>query len=239
MAAEDSIRRLLEHPSEEVRLLAEEVLAAVDGIHREGLTRMAALLDHHDLLRLAATDPLVAELLDLYDLVPISEEMLVERALETVRPYIQSHGGQLEVLAVAGGVVKVRLAGSCAGCSGSAMTLKRGVETALRENYPGFSSMEVEEPKPEPARPTFIGLNQIKTVSAPARPVFRDAAALEDVVGMITVRVGEFEVLLHNLDGEVYAFRKGGDRRESFPVAIEGGRVKVATNVPAQAPLPV
>ena len=239
MAAEESIQRLLEHPSEEVRLLAEDVLAAVDGIHREGLARMAALMDHHGLLALVATDPAVAELLDLYDLVPISEEMLVERALETVRPYIQSHGGQLEVIAVAGGVVRVRLAGSCAGCSGSAMTLKRGVETALRENYPGFTAMEVEEPKPEPARPTFIGLAQIKTVSAPARPIFRDAAALEEVVGMLSVEVASVPVLLHNIAGEIYAFRQGGDRRESFPVAIEGGRVMVATNVPAEAPLPV
>lgn len=239
MAAEDSIRRLLEHPSAEVRELADDVLAAVDGIHREGLTRMAALLDHHDLLKLAAEDPPVAELLDLYDLVPMTEEMLVEVALETVRPYIQSHGGQLEVIEVSGGVVRVRLAGSCAGCSGSAMTLKRGVETALRDNYPGFNRMEVEEPKPEPARPTFIGLSQIRTLSAPARPIFQDAAALDEVVGMISVEVAGVPLLLHNLGGEVYAFRKGGERRESFPVAIEGGRVMVATNVPAEAPLPV
>ncbi len=239
MAADEAIQKLLEHPSPEVRLLAEEVLAAVDGIHREGLTRMAALMDHHDLLKLAATDPAVAELLDLYDLVPLGQEVLVERALETVRPYIQSHGGQLEVLSVLDGTVRVRLAGSCAGCSGSAMTLKRGVESALRENYPGFTSMEVEEPKPEPARPTFIGLSQIKTITIPERPIFKDAAALEDVIGMISVEVGGTSVLLHNLGGEIYAFRKGGERRESFPVAVEAGRVMVATNVPAEAPLPV
>jgi len=239
MAADEAIQKLLEHPSPEVRLLAEEVLAAVDGIHREGLTRMDALMDHHDLLKLAAKDPAVAELLDLYDLVPISQEVLVERALEAVRPYIQSHGGQLEVLSVSDGTVRVRLAGSCAGCSGSAMTLKRGVETALRENYPGFSTMEVEEPQPEPARPTFIGLSQIKTIKVPERPIFKDAAALDEVVGMISVEVGGIPVLLHNLGGEVYAFRKGGERRESFPVAIDAGRVMVATNVPAEAPLPV
>lgn len=238
MGAEEDLQRLLEHPHQEVRELGHAVLEAVDLIHREGLTRMAALLDHHDLLRLAASDPAIAELLDLYDLVPISEEALVERALEKVRPYIQSHGGQLEVLEVRGGIVRVRLAGSCAGCSGSAMTLKRGVETALREDFPGFLSMEVEEPEPESVRPTFIGLKQLKTISPPSRPIFQDAAALSDVVGMITVEVGGIPVLLHNLGGEVYAFHQGGERRESFPVAIEAGRVKVAVNVPAEAPLP-
>ena len=238
MGAEEELQRLLEHPQEEVRDLGRTVLEAVDAIHREGLTRMSALLDHHDLLRLAATDPAIAELLDLYDLVPISEDALVERALENVRPYIQSHGGQLEVVAVKDGVVRVRLAGSCAGCSGSAMTLKRGVETALRDDFPGFVSMEVEEPEAEPIRPTFIGLKQIKTISAPARPIFQDVAALSEVVGMITVEVGGIPVLLHNLGGEIYAFHKGGERREAFPVAIEGGRVKIAVNVPAEAPLP-
>ena len=56
---------------------------------------------------------------------------------------------------------------------------------------------------------------------------------------MISVEVGGISVLLHNLGGEIYAFRKGGERRESFPVAVEGDRVMVATNVPADAPLPV
>lgn len=238
MGAEEDLQRLLEHPSEEVQELGRNVLEAIDAIHREGLTRMAALLDHHDLLRVAASDPAIAELLDLYDLVPISPEAMVEVALESVRPYIQSHGGQLEVLSVREGTVRLRLAGACAGCSGSAMTLRRGVETALREGYPGFVAMEVEEPEAAPVRPTFIGLGQIKTMAAPARPIFQDAAAVADVRGMVSVDVGGVSVLLHNLNGEIYAFHQGGERREAFPVAIEDGRVKVAVNVPAEAPIP-
>ena len=238
MAAEEDLQRLLEHPLEDVRALAHSVLETIDAIHREGLSRTAALLDHHDLLRLAAKDPAIAELLDLYDLVPISEEAQVELALESVRPYIQSHGGQLEVLSVQAGIVRVRLAGSCAGCSGSAMTLKRGVESALKEHYPGFVAMEAEEPEPAPIRPTFIALKQISTIVAPARPIFQDAAALAEVVGMKTVLVGGVPVLLHNIDGEIYAFHQGGERRESFPVAVENGRVRVAVNVAAEAPLP-
>ena len=238
MAADEDLQRLLEHPSEDVRILARSVLETIDGLHREGVARMAALLDHHDLLQQATRDPEIATLLDLYDLVPITKEAQVEVALETIRPYIQSHGGQLEVLSVAAGVVKVRLAGSCAGCSGSAMTLKRGVESALRDNFDGFVEMQVEEPAPAPIRPTFIGLKQITTIVPPARPVFEDAADLAEVVGMKTVLVGGVEVLLHNIDGEVYAYHRGGERRESFPVAIKDGRVMVAVNVPAEAPLP-
>lgn len=229
---------LLEHPSAEVRALTESLLKGLDGMHRSPLVRVANLLDHHGILEQAATDPLVAELLDLYDLLPRAPEQVVERALEVVRPYIQSHGGQLEVLGVSGGVVRVRLAGACAGCSGSAMTLRRGVEAALREGFPGFERMEVDEPLPAEPRPTFIAIGQVKRIAPSVRPLFVDAAAVEDVSGMTLVVVEGEQVLLHNVAGEIFAFRRGGERRESFPVAIEGGRVKVAVNVPAEAPLP-
>ncbi len=234
----EAMDALLEHPSPEVPRLAEGLLQGVDGLHRPGLVRLANLLDHHGLLEQAASDPAVAELLDLYDLVPRTREQLVERALVDVRPYIQSHGGQLEVVGVEGGVVRVRLAGACSGCSGSAITLRRGVETALRDGFPGFERMDVDEPLPEPPRPTFIPLGEVRRAPTAVRPVFIDAAAVDEVAGMKLVEVGGQEVLLHNLDGEIFAFRRGGDRRESFPVAIDGGRVKVAVNVPAEAPLP-
>lgn len=55
---------------------------------------------------------------------------------------------------------------------------------------------------------------------------------------MVTVEVKGVPVLLHNLGGEIFAFRPGGSRRESFPVAVEDGCVKVAVNVPAEAPIP-
>lgn len=235
---EEVMQRLLEHPLSEVRELTEQLLQAVDGLHRPALVRIANLLDHHGLLTQAAGDEVVASLLDLYDLLPRTPERQVEKALEQVRPYIQSHGGQLEVLAVEGGVVRVRLAGACSGCSGSAITLRRGVETALRESFDGFERIEVDEPAPEPPRPTFIPLGDLGGITASVRPVFVDVAAVDDVQGMKLVELAGQELLLHNLEGEIFAFRRGGDRRESFPVAIEAGRVKVAVNVPAEAPLP-
>lgn len=232
------MERLLENPDDEVRYAAEELLKGIDQVHREAIARLANLLDHHGMLQQAAADPLIGQVLDLYDLLPLDESSQVDRALDEVRPYIHSHGGQIELLEVSDGIVRLRLAGACSGCSGSAMTLRRGVEAALREGFPGFLEMVVEEPAPTPARPTFIGLEQIKVVAPPVRPVFEDAAAVDDVQGMVTVDVKGVPVLLHNLDGEIFAFRLGGSRRESFPVAVEEGRVKVAVNVPAEAPTP-
>lgn len=234
-----ALEELLQHPSEDVRRLAETVLQGVDGLHRQGLGRIAGLLDHHGLLEQAVADPAAGDLLDLYDLVPRTPEQQVERALEAIRPYIHSHGGQLEVVSVIGGTVAVRLAGACSGCSGSALTLRRGVEAALRDGYPAFQRIEVVEPvAAEEPRPTFIPLGEVRRIEPAVRPVFEDAAALEEVIGMKVVRVGGEEVLLHNLGGEIFAYRRGGASHDSFPVAIQDGRVKVAVNVPAEAPLP-
>lgn len=234
----EALDHLLTYPDPEVRELTERLMAGVDSLHRAALVRVANLLDHHGQLQQAVRDPVVGTVFDLYDLVPLTPEAQVERALEEIRPYIQSHGGQLEILGVREGVVRVRLAGSCSGCSGSAITLKRGVEAALKEGLPGFVEMQVEEAEPEPARPTFIALEQIRSITSPVKPVFEDAAAIEEVRGMLAVRVGKEDVLLHNVGGEIYAFRKGGQRVECFPVALEAGRIKVATNVPATAPGP-
>jgi len=52
----------------------------------------------------------------------------VEQVLDTIRPYIQGDGGDIELLDVTDGVVQIRLAGACVGCMHSMMTLQLGVE---------------------------------------------------------------------------------------------------------------
>lgn len=62
----------------------------------------------------------------------------VEKALEEVRPYLQAHGGDAELIDVEDGVVKLRLKGSCAGCPMSQMTIKWGVEEFLKKKIPSI-----------------------------------------------------------------------------------------------------
>lgn len=130
-----------------------EIFAFLDDLeqlHRTGLQRLAALLDADDVPRLRDSDGVVAWLLDAYG-VGVDERAEAEAALqEEVLPYIHSHGGSLEVLDVTDGVVRVRMAGSCSGCTGSAETLRNGVEQALQQGMPGFTALEVEEDE-EPA----------------------------------------------------------------------------------------
>jgi Fe-S cluster biogenesis protein NfuA len=66
----------------------------------------------------------------------------VKEVLEEVRPNLQADGGDIELVGLEGGVVKVRLKGSCAGCPMSQMTLTFGVEKVLKERIPEVERVE-------------------------------------------------------------------------------------------------
>lgn len=67
----------------------------------------------------------------------------VEQALGTIRPHLQADGGDIELVDVNDeGVVSVRLAGACRGCPGAMMTLKMGVERALKRQVPEIAGVE-------------------------------------------------------------------------------------------------
>jgi len=183
-----------------------ELLALVDAIHRPALGLLAAGDTEH---------PLVQALLAMYDLAPVNERVQVEEALDEIRPYIHSHGGEVEVLAVENGTVHVRLLGSCEGCAGSTMTLRRGIEETLREELPWFRELVAHEPE---RRQPLLQVHQLR------RPIFVEAGAVEDLApgSLKAVVVEDVRVLLANVGGEVYAFRNGC-ALDGLP--LEGGRL--------------
>jgi Fe-S cluster biogenesis protein NfuA len=71
---------------------------------------------------------------------PMQEK--VKEVLDKIRPSLQADGGDVELVAVEGGIVKVRLKGACAGCPMSQMTLKNGIERLLRREIPEVTAVE-------------------------------------------------------------------------------------------------
>jgi Fe-S cluster biogenesis protein NfuA len=69
-------------------------------------------------------------------------EKKVQKALAEIRPRIQVDGGNIELVAVENGSVKVRLQGACVGCPLSALTLKQGVERFIKQKVPEIQSVE-------------------------------------------------------------------------------------------------
>lgn len=141
----------VEAMDEMVRARVFDLLDGVDALHRMALTRLGEVMGPDTVHELRAADPAIAWLLDAYG-VGVDERAVSEAALERIRPYIHSHGGDVEVLEVNDGVVRVRMSGACAGCTASAITLQEGIEDALREGFPGFARVEVEE-EDAPAHP--------------------------------------------------------------------------------------
>ncbi len=66
----------------------------------------------------------------------------VQSALDEVRPALQADGGDVELVAIEDGIVKVRLKGACHGCPMAQMTLKNGIERYLKEKVPEVKSVE-------------------------------------------------------------------------------------------------
>jgi len=66
----------------------------------------------------------------------------LEKSLNKIRPALQADGGDVELVDVVDGVVKVRLTGACGGCPMSQMTLKMGIERQLRKDVPEIKSVE-------------------------------------------------------------------------------------------------
>ena len=60
----------------------------------------------------------------------------VEKALEEIRPFLMSDGGNIKLLSIEDAIVKVQLAGACTGCSVNQMTLKNGVEATIKKYAP-------------------------------------------------------------------------------------------------------
>ncbi len=131
---------------EPVKEMVFELLDWVDAFHREAIGRVAGLLPLETLGSLRE-DPVVDRLLETYvdeEEEPEDLAATLEDALDEIRPYLHSHGGEMEVLDVSDGVVRLRLMGSCDGCPSSTLTLTQGVEKILRERWPSFRGIEVE-----------------------------------------------------------------------------------------------
>jgi Fe-S cluster biogenesis protein NfuA len=72
-------------------------------------------------------------------------EKRVQKAIDEIKPRIQADGGDIEVVSIEKGIVKVRLSGACAGCPMSVLTLKQGVEAFVKSKVPEIVRVEAAQ----------------------------------------------------------------------------------------------
>jgi len=185
---------------------ATELVGALLDLYGEGLARLA---EHVADPAALAEDELISHLLLLHGMHPVPLEARVREALAEVRPYLDSHGGDVRLVAVEEGVVRLQMQGSCSGCPSSAMTLKLAIEDAIHKHAPEVEQIEAEDAAPAPAGPALVQL-------APLQPAtngdsWATIGALPQLRGGGTLLkdVGGEPVLFCELAGTFYAYRPG------------------------------
>jgi Fe-S cluster biogenesis protein NfuA len=199
--------------------IAEDLVGAIVELYGDGLRRVVATLNAagppgQEIHERLVEDGVVASLLLIHDLYPIDLETRVREALATVRPYMESHGGDVELLGIDDGVARLRLEGHCKGCPASAATLELAIKEAIDQAAPDLAGLEVEGvvPARRPPGPS-PGLLQIKmpTETGPPAPtptwMALDAAGEVSPGELRTVTLRGAELVVANVDDTLLAYR--------------------------------
>ena len=192
---------------------AERLVGEVTDLYGAGLERMLRIAVAADpaLVDSFVADDLVASLLLVHGLHPHDVNRRIEDALDSVRPYMGSHGGDVKLLGVLDDVVRLEFAGSCKSCPSSAVTLELTVEDAVRAAAPEIVTIEVVTPEAAPSAKVIpaesllrrIHQNDRGAVSWHPVPELADLAAGE--VGGF--RVADTTVLACRVGDEVFTYR--------------------------------
>ena len=210
------------------RDVAEELVSAVVQMYGAGLERILDMLvsagaEGEPVVASLAEDQLVSTLLLIHDLHPVPLEQRVQDALDSVRPYMESHGGNVELLSLEHGVARIHLRGSCSDCSASSVTLELAIKQALEEAAPDLEGLEVEGMAPQtaggpglpiitgaqpPPPPAATGMELPMVMSAPTvAPSWFDVSVGELADGSLaSVTVAGSDLVVANVEGTLLAY---------------------------------
>jgi Fe-S cluster biogenesis protein NfuA/nitrite reductase/ring-hydroxylating ferredoxin subunit len=217
----------------QARAIADELVASVVQLYGAGLERIFAELETNasaaEVRGRLVEDGVVASLMLIHGLYPIDLETRVREALDSVRPYMESHGGDVEIVSVEDGVARLRLVGHCKGCPASEATLELAIKKAIEEAAPDLEGLEVEgvrEPGPAGAfeLPVIHSGNGNGTGAPPAWTDLEADAPGPGLTAPMTV--GGADLLVANVGGTLLAYRNAcgscGTRLDGAPMAPDG-----------------
>jgi nitrite reductase/ring-hydroxylating ferredoxin subunit/Fe-S cluster biogenesis protein NfuA len=142
-----SLEGLVQTWDDQQRNTVQAITQAHDDLHKEAFTRLIRALKIDPaamaILKDVVSDEVVYAVLRYHGIVKASLHERVESALESVRPYLQSHNGNVELVEIIlPDTAIIRLLGSCDGCPASSLTLSEGVEKAIKEHCPEITTIK-------------------------------------------------------------------------------------------------
>jgi Fe-S cluster biogenesis protein NfuA len=147
-----------------LRTSVQQLVQLVMDLHGAGIERTLELISSageggESIIQKLGKDELVASLLVLYGLHPLSLEERVTQALEKVRPRLRAHDGSVELLSLQGGAVRLRVQADGHGCGSTAQALKEMVEEAVYQGAPDITALTVEGAEEKQG---FVSLDALK-----------------------------------------------------------------------------
>jgi Fe-S cluster biogenesis protein NfuA len=226
---EQLLGSLTGHTDPEVGERAEELAGLLMDMYGAAMARIVELLPEAagaGTLRAVASDELVGGLLVLHDLHPDDTATRAATALDSVRPYLGSHAGDVELLGVSPGtdpgsgadgpVVRLALRGNCDGCPSSTVTVRTAIESAIAQWCPEVVAVQVDG-MTEPARAGTRARGELPLLQIQPRPP-SDLSAPSTPVGWVTLdppplRPGQCAVL--DVAGHPVLLARPADRSAS------------------------
>ncbi|HEX2180071.1 MAG TPA: NifU family protein [Actinomycetota bacterium] len=204
-----------------VRKTAQDFMRSIMELYGLGLAKVVQVLsDSGDagapMRAELIQDGVFASLLLIHDLYPVPLDERVEEGLDSVRPYLASHGGAVELVRIKDGVAYLRLEGSCKGCPASQATLELAIKKALDEAAPDLVGLQVEgviDDAPKPGKGPMLPVVNAQGKAQSAAP--KQESAWFEVEGTARVPAGKvmgadlsgFKLLVANVDGTMLAYK--------------------------------
>ena len=201
------------------RELMQECMESVLGFYGDGIARMLELVKRSGIGGQKAYDDLIHDgvvsgLLLIHGLHPHDLETRLREALDKVRPYMESHGGNVELLSLENDFARLRLQGSCKTCPSSAVTLELAVRHAIEEACPDLAGFEVEGAiAAQTARQSYPRAEWIEIENARQLPEGAFQSCQAENIPLFVCRVG----------GHLYAYR---DRCPACNVPLHLGAIE-------------
>ncbi len=209
---------------------AEQLVREVSDLYGAGLERIIeiAASRSHSVVEELARDDLVASLMLVHGLHPHDVETRVRAALDSVRPYLGSHGGDVELIAVDDGVVQLRLTGSCKTCPSSSVTLELAVKDAVQAAAPETTDIVVIATEAPAAAAGLISADSLMSHVHSAPHAMGSWIAVPELADLVPGEIGGFSVaglpiLACRLGDDLYAYR---DRCPACTNSLAGAQLQ-------------
>jgi Fe-S cluster biogenesis protein NfuA/nitrite reductase/ring-hydroxylating ferredoxin subunit len=208
----ERIQKLLERiealPYPGAKELIQECMEAVLAFYGHGLSRILQIvgragLDGRKVYQDLIHDDVIKGLLLIHDLHPLDLEARLREALDKVRPYLRSHGGNVELISLEHDRAKLQLEGTCKSCASSSVTLELAIRQAIEQACPDLVHFEVEGVVQDDKLPLGTRLSAQKSI---AWTVIEDAERLAEGAWM-PVRIEQIRLVICKVNETFYAYR--------------------------------